>query len=91
MLRELDALFDAHKNDEYESENGEVRMLGERFGYWSGDIPFPELWEDFYRKEIQTPEACLQIYIYVNGYNSDKAYFKQYCKSFVDDLYGSRL
>lgn len=90
VLRELDALFDAHKNDEYESENGEVRMLGERFGYWSGDIPFPELWEDFYRKEIQTPEACMQIYIYVNGYNSDKAYFKQYCKSFVDDLYGSR-
>ena len=32
VLRELDALFDAHKNDEYESENGEVRMLGERFG-----------------------------------------------------------
>lgn len=32
----------------------------------------------------------MQIYIYVNGYNSDKAYFKQYCKSFVDDLYGSR-
>ncbi len=92
ILRKLDALIDAHKYDEYENRNGEICMLGEQPGiYVAADdesIILEDLWLGFYEKTIQTPEVCMQAYVYLQGYNNDKEDFKKYCESFVADLFG---
>lgn len=92
ILKKLDALIDAHKNDEYEDRNGDIQMLGGQYGMRylgkSDRIAFEEMWLDFYEKNIKTPELCMQLYIFFNGYNSDKADFVGYCKSFIADMFG---
>lgn len=92
ILRKFDAFVDEHKNDEYEMADGEIGLLGEAGGniYVSCDkVACEELWVDFYEKNIQTPYMCMQLYVYLNGYNSDKQDFKKYCESFMADMFGN--
>ena len=92
ILRKFDAFVDEHKNDEYEMTDGEIGLLGEAGGkiYVNRDkVACEELWVDFYEKNIQTPYMCMQLYVYLNGYNSDKQDFKKYCESFMADMFGN--
>lgn len=92
ILRKFDAFVDEHKNDEYEMTDGEIGLLGESGGniYVNRDkVACEELWVDFYEKNIQTPYMCMQLYVYLNGYNSDKQDFKKYCESFMADMFGN--
>ena len=80
IIKKLDALIEEHKNDEYTNRIGEIRMLGESGGLYSedGNIQFAELWEGFYRENIQTPERLVQVYTYLQGCNNDREDFKKY-------------
>lgn len=72
--------------------DGEIGLLGESGGniYVNRDkVACEELWVDFYEKNIQTPYMCMQLYVYLNGYNSDKQDFKKYCESFMADMFGN--
>lgn len=92
ILRKLDAFVDEHKNYEYEMADGEIGLLGEMGGivYWNRDkVACEELWIEFYEKNIQTPYMCMQLHMYLNGYNSDKQDFKKYCESFMLDMFGN--
>ncbi len=92
ILRKFDAFVDEHKNYEYEMADGEIGMLGEMGGivYWNRDkVACEELWIEFYEKNIQTPYMCMQLHMYLNGYNSDKKDFKKYCESFILDMFGN--
>lgn len=92
ILRKFDAFVDEHKNDEYEMADGEIGLLGEagRDIYVDHNkVICEELWIDFYEKNIQTPYMCMQLYVYLNGYNSDKQDFKKYCESFMLDMFGN--
>lgn len=90
IVKKLDELIDAHKNDEYTNRIGEICMLGESGGLYSedGNIQFAELWEGFYRENIQTPERLVQVYTYLQGCNNDREDFKKYCESFIRDMFG---
>ena len=91
ILRKFDAFVDEHKNYEYEMADGEIGLLGEAGGniYVNRDkVACEELWVDFYEKNIQTPYMCMQLHMYLNGYNSDKQDFKNYCESFIQDMFG---
>ena len=91
ILRKFDAFVNEHKNYEYEMADGEIGMLGEMDGiiYWNRDkVACEELWIEFYEKYIQTPYMCLQLHVYLNGYNSDKKDFTNYCESFIQDIFG---
>ena len=84
--------MDEHKNYEYEMADGEIGLLGEmgRIVYWNRDkVACEELWIEFYEKNIQTPYMCMQLHMYLNGYNSDKKDFKKYCESFILDMFGN--
>lgn len=92
ILRKLDAFVDEYKNYEYEMADGEIGLLGEMGGivYWNRDkVACEELWIEFYEKNIQTPYMCMQLHMYLNGYNSDKKDFKKYCESFILDMFGN--
>lgn len=92
ILRKLDAFVDEHKNDEYEMADGEIGLLGEagRDIYVDyNKVVCEDLWIDFYEKNIQTPYMCMQLYVYLNGYNNDKKDFKKYCESFILDMFGN--
>ena len=91
ILRKFDAFVDEHKNDEYEMADGEIGLLGEagRDIYLDhNNVVCEDLWIDFYEKNIQTSYMCMQFYVYLNGYNSDKQDFKKYCESFMLDMFG---
>ena len=84
--------MDEHKNDEYEMADGEIGLLGEagRDIYLDhNNVVCEDLWIDFYKKNIQTSYMCMQLYVYLNGYNSDKQDFKKYCESFMLDMFGN--
>lgn len=92
ILRKFDAFVDEHKNDEYEMADGEIGLLGEagRDIYVDHNkVICEDLWIDFYEKNIQTSYMCMQLYVYLNGYNSDKQDFKKYCESFMLDMFGN--
>ena len=92
ILRKFDAFVDEHKNDEYEMADGEIGLLGEagRDIYVDHNkVVCEDLWIDFYEKNIQTSYMCMQLYVYLNGYNSDKQDFKNYCESFMLDMFGN--
>lgn len=92
ILRKFDAFVDEHKNDEYEMADGEIGLLGEagRDIYLDhNNVVCENLWIDFYEKNIHTPYMCMQLYVYLNGYNSDKQDFKKYCESFMADMFGN--
>lgn len=92
ILRKFDAFVDEHKNDEYEMADGEIGLLGEagRDIYLDhNNVVCEDLWIDFYEKNIQTSYMCMQLYVYLNGYNSDKQDFKKYCESFMLDMFGN--
>ncbi len=92
ILRKFDEFVDEHKNDEYEMTDGEIGLLGESGGniYVERDkVACEELWVDFYEKNIQTPYMCMQLYVYLKGYHSDKQDFKKYCESFIADMFGN--
>lgn len=75
MLKELDRLVEANKEREYTTSWGEEELLGNKLvssrrtyndptAQPLDEIPFRELWEDFYQREVKTPAAMLQLYLY---------------------------
>ncbi len=75
MLRDLERLVEANKEREYTTAWGEEELLGNKLSNSRrtyndptaqplDEIPFRELWEDFYRREVGTPEAMLRLYLY---------------------------
>lgn len=64
LFQKLDELIEAHKDDEFQTYYGETELLGDRvfrgYNFRNRDtykdpmagIAFPELWKDFYEREI---------------------------------------
>lgn len=74
-LKCLDSLIEENKEREYQDAWGEEQILGTRLNNscWThGDpeaepldgLPFKDLWMDFYRREIKTPEMMLELYLF---------------------------
>ncbi len=74
-LKALDALIEANKEREYKTAWDSEEILGTRLEnarriYNDPEakpldaLPFPQLWEGFYEKEIKTPQALLELYLY---------------------------
>lgn len=75
ILERLNSLIEEKKDLEYTTAWGVEMLLGtklDRCRWIHGDpnaepldaLPFRELWEDFYRNEIKTPEMLLELYLY---------------------------
>lgn len=72
IIKKLDSLIEENKLLEYETNFGEVKLLGEEgtFHYIKSDeskkliIPFGELWEEFYKSEIKSYEESLRLKLY---------------------------
>jgi hypothetical protein len=73
ICNKLEGLIEKNKNLEYKSHYGEEYLLGEKFiavGYENGEAqyPFPELWEEFYKKEIKDYKTLFNLHIWTFGY-----------------------
>ena len=80
VLRRLDEWIGAHKDLEYENDDGEEQLLGvmltrgrDRKDGWNG-WPFGELWEQFYETEIKDPQLLLEVYLYQVSYHGRADY-----------------
>lgn len=98
VLRKLDELVHANRERSYTSAWNEDLLLGNKLSQcqWSRDevepldlYPFRELWEEFYRKEIQTPQLLIETELFLqccgqrNYYEPNK---KLYQKVFGNGL-----
>ncbi len=75
VLKALNDLIEENRGLTYKTAWNEEEMLGNRLERcrWTGEDPdatpldawpFRELWEDFYQREIKTPELLLEIALY---------------------------
>lgn len=75
ILERLNSLIEEKNELEYKTAWGVEMLLGTKLDncrWIHGDpeaepldaLPFRELWEDFYRKEIKTEEMLLELYLY---------------------------
>lgn len=75
ILKSLNSLIENKRELEYKTAWGEEMLLGEKLEKcrWShsdpdaeplDELPFRELWEEFYQSEIKTPEMLLELYLY---------------------------
>lgn len=96
ILKALDDLIEKNKDLEYEYF-GSKRLLGNGLGRQSlySEIPFTDLWDEFYNEHINSKEQILRLYLlpgiisshggshgtYVNGY-------KEFCDRYVELLLG---
>ncbi len=91
ILDKLDRLIDEHKNDEYTNIRGEQELLGNSGRIYTDKqdekgrsiIAFPELWDEFYKKEMGSPEVLETVYMAGTWYNSNFSAFKKYAFGFV--------
>lgn len=91
ILQKLDALIEDHKYDELEDRSGNVKLLTDpiygltRYG---GELPFEELWVNFYNKEIKDYETCFLLKLYLDFLNEDELHFVKFCTPFIIELFG---
>ncbi len=96
-LKKLDALLDAHKNDEFTNYWGETKLLGNAHSLIISHSPkkicFEELWDEFYQTEIGSPELLLRMYIKLKAYRKMDKYvtFKKAGKAAAARLFGADL
>lgn len=75
ILHQLNKLIEEKKDLEYKTTWGEEMLLGTDLRTSSrihgvpdavplDEYPFRPLWEEFYQKEIKTPEMLLELYLY---------------------------
>ena len=70
ILQKLDGLVEEHKYDEFEDRGGNIRFLTESI--WGirnctrGELPFDEIWTEFYVKEIKDYETCFLLDFYLD-------------------------
>ncbi len=75
ILKRLNDLIEENKEKEYQNAWGAEMILGTRLdrNRWiHGDVdaepldglPFKDLWMDFYRTEIKSPEMLMELYLY---------------------------
>jgi len=85
VLKKLDKLIGENREREYKTAWGEERLLGNGLSEirWSNDeavhdqldqYPFRELWEEFYEKEIQTPQRLIETYLFLQCYKHHELY-----------------
>ena len=73
IFGKLEGLIEKNKNLEYKTSYGEEFLLGENLrvvSYENGEaqLPFPELWEEFYQKEIKDYKTLFNLYVFFLGY-----------------------
>ena len=99
LLRKLNALIEENREREYTNAWKEERILGTKLevSRWAKKdetlesldrYPFRELWEDFYRKEIRTPECLLVLFFYQKCRGQRSDYEKN--ESLYADLFGKK-
>lgn len=75
ILNKLNSLIEEHKDREYVTAWNAEAVLGTRLEQtrWRHNdpnvepldtLPFPELWSEFYNREIKTPEMLTELYLY---------------------------
>ncbi|MGN0691115.1 MAG: DUF5724 domain-containing protein, partial [Oscillospiraceae bacterium] len=100
VIEKLAAFMTEHDSDEFISAfDGETVTLGahsifktsyEIDGKRTMDIPFRELWEDFYRREIKSPVMLFRMYIALLS-EGDFNEFSRECVKILTDIIGKPL
>ncbi len=97
ILEHLNALIEENKDREYTSAWGNEMVLGTQLAIVQyrrtnkdlealDEYPFRELWEEFYQKEIRTPQRMMVLYLYqICRGNAD--YYKKNL-SFYAEMFG---
>jgi len=97
VLRELDKLIGDNRERAYLSAWGDDMMLGNSLVQirWFGNdskeepldvYPFRELWEEFYAKEIKTPELLIETKLFYQCYEHVKDYKQN--KTIYQEIFG---
>ncbi len=98
VLRGLDKLIGDNRERSYTTAWNEDMLLGNKLSQcrWSHDnvepldtYPFRELWEEFYQKEIQTPELLVETELYCQC-RKQRNYYEQNAKLY-QKVFGSGL
>ena len=90
VFRKLDALVHENRERSYTTTMNEEILLGNAFrrSRWTyndpdatplDSYPFRELWEEFYEKEIQTPELLIEVELYRQCFEQ-RNYYEQNIK-----------
>lgn len=89
VLQKLEALIEERKELEYRDFWGEEQLLGIKLVWnpytmdYQKDFPLRELWEDFYKREINKPELLLEVKLYLDcvkrkdRYQEEKRLYQQ--------------
>lgn len=92
ILQNLDGLVEEHKYDEFEDRGGNIRFLTESI--WGirnctrGELPFDEIWTEFYVKEIKDYETCFLLDFYLDFLIEEEESFAAFCMPFITKLFG---
>lgn len=98
VLRKLDALIGENRERSYKTAWNEDLLLGSKLNQtrWSSSdaepldlYPFRELWEEFYSKEIKTPQLLLEAELYRRCCDQ-RGYYEQNTKLY-QKVFGSGL
>lgn len=98
ILKKLDCLVEANSRVEYQNSEGEMCLVGNELSSTKREygavesleeLPCHEAWEEFYQKEIKSPEALLQIDMYYEICHEDIDYKK--CSDVVGEVYGKGI
>lgn len=87
VLMKLNQLIDDNREREYKTAWGEERLLGNELFQtrWSNNdavrdtldrYPFREMWEEFYEKEIKTPQLLIETQLFLQCYKNHEQYKK---------------
>lgn len=105
ILTALDKLIEDHKNEEYfDSGSREIRLMSDNAGYFSfkvkdGDnehIAFKELWDDFYKTHINSPELVFRLKLlwHFDWHSSGKLAASVFGQEYAEEheyMHGSRI
>lgn len=96
-LKKLSDLIEENKNLEFTDEWGETSLLGSARNLYCNDednnrvIAFKEMWEDFYRNEIKTPEQLVRMSVAM-CYSANGHYGADcFMKGLTSKLFGSDI
>lgn len=98
VLRKLDALIGENRERSYKTAWSEDMLLGSKLNQirWSDSdaepldlYPFRELWEEFYQKEIKTPQLLMEAELYRRCCDQ-RGYYEQNTKLY-QKVFGSGI
>lgn len=99
VIEKLDALIGEHIDDEFvHGYSGETVTIGCHTGAFltryegeeKADIPFRDLWEDFYQKEIKSPQLLYRAFV-ARLAEDGKSDYEKVCNAVIAQLIGEEF